>query len=159
MNCAPIAFEQDGAGWTAKDVVAQAIQSCKCMGYSIDNVDLSTLQGGDDKVPVEECYSGSPGGEQSEDTANEESSASDNAGTIAGVASTAQEDEPTSSEAPGTFVPATRTSIPVSASDSTSASISATAAGTGAASTIQAQQVMAFFIATVTSFVSFSYIS
>lgn len=157
MTCAPSTF-QDGAGYTAKDIISSAIQSCNCMGYQIDDIDLSALGEGDSKLLGQACYSGSPS-PQAEPTAVEESSASDSAGTLVDDnTSLAQEDVPTSSVASATFIPATRSPTAGTANDSASAATSSTSAsGTGTASIVQAQQILALSVAIITSAMFFSH--
>lgn len=156
MACAPSTF-QDGAGYTAKDIISSAIQSCNCMGYQIDDIDLSALGEGDTKLLGQACYSGNPS-PQAEPTAVEESSASDSAGTLADDTSSAQEDVPTSSVASATFIPATRSPTAGTANDSASPATSSTSAsGTGTASIVQAQQILALSVAIITSAMFFSH--
>jgi hypothetical protein len=159
MLCAPSVFK-DGAGYTVRDIISAAIESCKCMGYQIDDINLSALGEAEDESlgGGGTCYGGSSS-RQAEPTEDNESSAGDDAGTMASVTSTPQEDASTSSKASATFIPASKISTAEIANDSPGSSASsASASGTGAASTIQAQQVLAFLVATAASAVSFSYI-
>lgn len=159
MVCAPSAF-QDSGGYTTRDIISSAIESCKCMGYQIDGINLSALGEGEDE-PLGgsgTCYGGSSG-LPAEPTEDVESSAGDNASTQASVTSTVQEDTSGSSKASATFIPASGTSIAENANDSPASSASTiSASGTGAASTMQAQQVMASLVAIAASAMSFSYV-
>lgn len=158
MVCAPSVF-QDGAGYTTRDIISSAIESCKCMGYRIDGINLSALGEGEDVLLGQACYSGTPT-RQAEPTEEKESSASDNAGTQASVTSTAQEDASISSQASATFIPATRSSTAGTGGSSASSGASSTSASVvGAVSTVRPQQILSFFVAIAASAMSLSYVS
>lgn len=150
MICVPDAFEDTVL--KGKDVIRHSVQvACNCNGlpFNLDSVDMSQLGEGNPSVPVDACNNGNNGEGQP-------TSSLTNAGMINGLMM--EEDTPTFTAASTTFRPTTRSLTAGTAHISASTIVSSTfASGTGAASAMHAQRVLALSLSSAALVVSLLY--